>query len=326
MRFLETASPLWLIPAAAFFMLLLAGRIRRARYLKMMSGKESPSGFPYSPLFMAFAFMFLVLAMMRPVSNPRLKEVEQTGRNLVFVVDVSRSMLAGDLAPNRLERAKYDILNSLDSLSGNRVALVAFAGVPVLKCPLTLDYVYFSQAVTDLNTYSVGRGGTNLGDAVRVVMDNLFDPDDRQSMDIILITDGEDQDSFPVESASRAGREGIRIVTIGLGNQEQGSPVPSDEGEVLTYDSEPVYSKADMDTLTRMAAASRDGWVVSVESGRLPMASILGTLAVKGENRSTGKTREFLDDEHYRWPLVPALIFLLFAMASENTSLFRRRR
>ena len=205
----------------------------------MMSGKESPSGFPYSPLFMAFAFMFLVLAMMRPVSNPRLKEVEQTGRNLVFVVDVSRSMLAGDLAPNRLERAKYDILNSLDSLSGNRVALVAFAGVPVLKCPLTLDYVYFSQAVTDLLTPIPSEGAVQIWVMpVRVVMDNLFDPDDRQSMDIILITDGEDQDSFPVESASRAGREGIRIVTIGLGNQEQGSPVPSDEGEVLTYDSE----------------------------------------------------------------------------------------
>ncbi|MDC7242287.1 MAG: VWA domain-containing protein [Spirochaetales bacterium] len=326
MRFLENAAPLWLIPAAGFLLLILIGRIRRARYLKHMSGREETAGFPYSLLFMAFTFFFLILALMRPVSNPRLKEVEQTGRNLVFVFDVSRSMLAEDLAPNRLERAKFDILNSLDDLGGNRVALVAFAGVPVLKCPLTLDYVYFSQAVSDLNIYSVGRGGTNLGDAVRMVMDDLFDPDDRQTMDIILITDGEDQESFPVESAARAGREGIRIVTVGLGDQDQGAPVPGGDGELLTYDSEPVYSKADMATLQEMADASRDGWAVSVESGRLPMASILRQLALKGESQSTGTTNEFSYDEHYRWALVPALVFLILAMAAENTSLFRRKR
>jgi Ca-activated chloride channel homolog len=333
MSFLDTDALLWAIPSLLFPILFILGRIRRRRYRILMSGNRTGSrngefsSFPYSLLFMIFTFIFLILAILRPVSNPRLKDVEQSGRNLVFVIDVSRSMLAEDLAPNRLERARYDILNSMDALSGNRVALVAFAGSPVLKCPLTLDYSYFSQALSDLGINSVSRGGTNLGDAVRIVIDDLFDPEDRQAMDIILITDGEDQDSFPLQSAARAGQEGIRIIALGLGDQESGAAVPSeDETETLSYQNEPVYSRADMETLNEMAAASRDGWAVAVETGRLPVKSILQKLYMKGENKSTGKAEQYIYDEHYRWALIPALLFFTLAILAENTSLFRRKK
>lgn len=332
MSFLDTDALLWILPSLLFPLLFILGRIRRRRYRILMSGNRKgirdgeSSSFPYSLLFMIFTFIFLILALLRPVSNPRLKDVEQSGRNLVFVIDVSRSMLAEDLAPNRLERARYDILNSMDALSGNRVALVAFAGSPVLKCPLTLDYSYFSQSLSDLGINSVSRGGTNLGDAVRIVIDDLFDPEDRQAMDIILITDGEDQDSFPLQSAARAGQEGIRIIALGLGDQESGAAVPSeDETETLSYQNELVYSKADMKTLNEMAAASRDGWAVAVETGRLPVESILQKLYMKGENKSTGKAEQYIYDEHYRWALIPALLFFILAILAENTTLFRRK-
>ncbi|MBF9018429.1 MULTISPECIES: VWA domain-containing protein [unclassified Oceanispirochaeta] len=331
MSFFDTEALLWAIPSLLFPLFFIIGRIRRRRYRIFMSGNGYGRGsggsisFPFSLFFMILSICFLILAMLRPVSNPRLKDVEQSGRNLVFVIDVSRSMLAEDLAPNRLERARYDILNSMDALSGNRVALVAFAGSPVLKCPLTLDYTYFSQALSDLGLNSVSRGGTNLGDAVRIVIDELFDPEDRQAMDIILITDGEDQDSFPVQSAARAGQEGIRIIALGLGNQESGAAVPGeDESETLSYQNEPVYSRADMKTLEEMAAASRDGWAVAVESGRLPVPAILQKLYMKGENKNTGKAEQYVYDEHYRWALIPALLFFILALLSENTVLFRR--
>lgn len=331
MSFFDTEALLWAIPSLLFPLFFIIGRIRRRRYRILMSGNGYGRGaggsisFPFSLFFMILSICFLILAILRPVSNPRLKDVEQSGRNLVFVIDVSRSMLAEDLAPNRLERARFDILNSMDALSGNRVALVAFAGSPVLKCPLTLDYTYFSQALSDLGLNSVSRGGTNLGDAVRIVIDDLFDPEDRQAMDIILITDGEDQDSFPVQSAARAGQEGIRIIALGLGNQESGAAVPGeDESETLSYQNEPVYSRADMKTLEDMAAASRDGWAVAVESGRLPIPTILQKLYMKGENKNTGKAEQYVYDEHYRWALIPALLFLILALLSENTVLFRR--
>ncbi|MDC7233104.1 MAG: VWA domain-containing protein [Spirochaetales bacterium] len=326
MSFLNPGALLWGLPAIVILALYLTGKIRGRRYTVLMRGKSASrrGGSLRSvlvPVFLSFSFLFLIVAVMRPVSNPRLKSVEQSGRNLVFVVDVSRSMLAEDLVPNRLERAKYDILNSIQSLSGNRVALVAFAGNPVLKCPLTLDYSYFSQAVSDLGPASVSRGGTNLGDAVRIVMDDLFDPEDRQSMDIILITDGEDQESFPLQSAARAGQAGVRIIALGLGNQKDGAAVPDEEG-TLEYQNEPVYSRADMDTLNKMAAASRDGWAVAVESGRLPLDSLLFRLNRKGENTSTGTADQYLYDEHYRWALLPGVLFFLLYLLAENTAFF----
>jgi Ca-activated chloride channel family protein len=327
MSFLRPAALVALLLIPLYLMLYTHGRQKKRNYLLLMSGKYITRAKPGIPLLMMAALGLITLGLMRPVSNPRMKTVEQKGRNIVFVIDVSRSMLAQDLVPNRLERARYDILNSLGSLSGHRVALVAFAGTPILKCPLTLDTFYFSQALSELGTHSVSRGGTNLGDAVRTVIDDLFDSKDRESMDILLITDGEDQDSFPLESASRAGQEGIRIISIGLGSSDRGAPVPSDREDTgpLMYENQPVYSKADMQTLTAMANASDGGWSVAVEDGKIPIQSILNRLDRTGAQRNTGSVEKFIYDEHYRWFLIPGLFCLILAFLMETTNLFRRK-
>ena len=309
-----------------FLLMLIIASIRQNRYLLYMTGRNRRIGPNGGQLLLLLSLILLVPALMRPVSNPRLISREQKGRNLVFLVDVSRSMLAGDLIPNRLERARYDILNSLDVLQGNRVALVAFAGKPVLKCPLTKDYAYFRAVLEDLDVNSVSRGGTNLGDAVRVVLDDLFDPSDLSAMDIILITDGEDQDSFPLESAGRAGREGIRLITIGLGDDKAGSVLPSEEGkELMTYDNETVLSRADLETLRAMSRASAGGWTVAVSEGRIPLERIIGRINRSGEQKSTGKEKRYEYDEHYRWFLIPSLLLFCAALLSE-TGFFVRRR
>jgi len=325
MTFLYPAMGLLLLLVPLYLVLYLAGLGKRRRNLLVMTGRTMIPGGWITPLPVVISLLLFTVSAMRPVSNPRLKSVEQEGRNIVFVLDVSRSMLAEDLVPNRLERARFDILNSLDSLQGNRVALVAFAGVPVLKCPLTLDYVYFSQALSELNTNSVTRGGTHMGDAVRTVIEDLFDGEDPKSMDIILITDGEDQESYPVESASRAGREGIRIIAVGLGNQEEGAPVPSDEekdNEILMYNDKPVYSRADLKTLQEMADASAGGWAVPVSSGRIPMKTMLQKMMMTAPKDSTGSVDRYEYDEHYRWFLIPGIILLILSFIQENR-LFR---
>jgi Ca-activated chloride channel family protein len=316
-------SALFFIPLYLF--LSFHARRTKRSYLLLMTGKRLKKQLPLGSILMMAGLVLLTLALMRPVSNPRLIEKEQTGRNIVFVIDVSRSMLAQDLIPNRLERARYDILNSLENLSGHRLALVAFAGNPVLKCPLTLDHLYFSQSLSELGTHSVSRGGTNLGDAVRSVIEDLFDQDDRESMDILLITDGEDQDSFPVQSAGRAGQEGIRIITIGLGSPDQGTVVPDEENGTLMYGDEPVYSKADMETLSAMAEASDGGWSVPVEDGKIPIQEILNKLERTGTQKNTGTVEEFIYDEQYRWFLIPGLILIVLSFLIENSGWLRRR-
>ncbi len=317
MMFLNSRGGLWFLLPLIYLVLAAWGRSRQKGYIKTMTGRSSLCLLTSARMLLFLGLCLLVPALMRPVSNPRLKTTEQEGRNIVFVVDVSKSMLAEDLVPNRLERARYDILNSLGDLAGNRVALVAFSGFPVLKCPLTMDYSYFASAVEELGPSSVSRGGTNLGDAVRVVMDNLFDPEDRKAMDIILITDGEDQGSFPVESASRAGKEGVRIIAIGLGDQEAGVSLPTDES---------VISKADMKTLRAMANASRDGWAVEVQRGKVPIGRILQNIRMRGEAAVKGKTGAYSYDEHYRWFLVPGIILIMLSLLWETGILQRRRR
>ena len=105
-----------------------------------------------------FAVIFLVIAMTRPAWNPKPETIERKGRDVVFLLDVSKSMLAEDLYPSRLERAKLAILDCIDRLEGDRIGLVAFAGTAAVKCPLTLDYGFFRMMLKDISTDSITRG------------------------------------------------------------------------------------------------------------------------------------------------------------------------
>jgi Ca-activated chloride channel family protein len=208
------------------------------------------------------------------------EELPRRGIDLMICLDVSRSMLARDVPPNRLERAKQDIRDVVSSLRGDRVGLIAFAGAASLKCPLTIDYGFFRMALDDLTVGSVARGGTNLGDAVRLAAESLDDGGGTvpraarpAGKAILLISDGEDTaESFPVEAASRVFREqGIRVYTVGLGDASQGARVPLEKGEgreergeptgYLEYEGEQVWSRMNPETLRAMALAGGGAYV-----------------------------------------------------------------
>ena len=146
------------LPVLILLFSLLGRRIRFSAYSEM-TGKRQWDSFSSGTVIVLTAVVLIVLAVMRPVSHPEEQEIEMEGRNIVFLVDVSRSMLAEDLIPNRLDRTRFDLQAALSALAGHRVALVAFAGDTVLKCPLTTDYTFFYQAVSDLSTQSVTKGG-----------------------------------------------------------------------------------------------------------------------------------------------------------------------
>jgi Ca-activated chloride channel homolog len=184
------------------------------------------------------ALVLLVLALIslglaRPAWSKRPNPAEVCGRDVVFVLDVSRSMLAEDLAPNRLERAKLLVRDCLEQIGGDRIGLIVFAGTAHVSCPLTLDYEFFRQVLDEVSVQSVARGGTMIGDAVREASRVVFDQDTNSDKDIILITDGEDQGSFPTEAAAHAGARGIRIIAIGLGDDGDRSRIPLKESPRL---------------------------------------------------------------------------------------------
>jgi Ca-activated chloride channel family protein len=237
-----------------------------------------------------FSVLFIVFAATRPAWNPKPETIERRGRDLVFLLDVSRSMLAEDLLPNRLERAKLAIRDCVELLQGDRVALVAFAGTSTVKCPLTLDYGFFQLMLDNISIHSISRGGTMIGDSMRKILTDVFDDQVKEYKDIILITDGEDHDSFPVEAAKKAGDKGIRLIAVGLGNENEGKriPVTTEDGRksFLKYKGQEVWSKLDADMLRKMVNATPGGKYFNVSTGTIDLGSVYMQLVASADKKA----------------------------------------
>jgi len=266
-------------------------------------------------LFFAAAAL-AIIALARPAWNPEPQTVHREGRDVVFIVDVSRSMLAEDLAPNRLERAKLAIRDCLEGLNGDRVGLIAFAGSSVVKCPLTLDYGFFRMMLEQIGPNDISRGGTLIGDALRKALTEVFDDQEREFRDIILITDGDDQESFPVEAAQQAGEAGIRIIAIGLGDETQGQRIPiTDENgrkTFLKYQGEEVWTKLDAATLREVAAATPGGKYLNVATGTFDLNAIYQEFVASARKKALEDTQILIFEEKFQVFL--GLAFLLLCL------------
>jgi Ca-activated chloride channel homolog len=215
-------------------------------------------------LVISVAVVFLIVACARPRFGVFFEEVSGRGVDLFVVLDVSRSMLAEDVAPNRLDRAKSDIIDLLQKLEGDRVGLIAFAGAPVELVPLTTDHGFLRMVLDDIDPDSAPRGGSLIGDAIRKAMASMEDRRDRDQV-IVLITDGEDHDSFPAEAARQAAERNIRIISVGLGDTGEGARIPKrgDDGSLIftKHEGQEVWSKMDETLLKEIALATSGAYV-----------------------------------------------------------------
>ena len=176
------------------------------------------------------------------------------GSDLYVLIDVSRSMLAEDVPPSRLGRAKADVAALVNRLEGERVGLIAFAGQAVVKCPLTVDYDAFRRSLDELDPDSAPRGGTAIGDAIRKALEVFQARADRDQA-ILLITDGDDQQSYPLEAAAVAAERHVTIFTVGLGDADHGARIPqgAEAKSYLEYQGHQVWSKLDGSLLKEIA-------------------------------------------------------------------------
>ncbi len=206
----------------------------------------------------------LIVAAARPRFGVYFEQISARGVDLFVLLDVSRSMLAEDVAPNRLERAKSDIRDLLRKLPGDRVGLIAFAGAPAVIVPLTSDQGFFLGALEGVHTDSAPRGGSLIGDAIRKAIESLDATRDRDQV-IVLITDGEDQDSFPQEAAEQAAEREIKIFTVGLGDPQEGRRIPVRDaaGSVryLKHEGQEVWSRMDERLLKEIALKTSGAYV-----------------------------------------------------------------
>ena len=262
------------------------------------------------------AFVSIVLALTQPKWNPRPQALRRQGRDVCILLDTSKSMLAEDLRPNRLEQAKLAIGDLLSRLQGDRIAIVTFAGNAAVKCPLTQDYAFVRMALADISATSNARGGTMIGDAIRAATAEVFDRTSRQFKDIILITDGEDHGSFPEQAAEKAAEEGIRVIAVGLGNEDEGAriPVASAAGsrDFLKYQGQEIWSKLDGDMLRRIAFATEGGKYILVRPGTtLDLGQIYDDLIAAAERRELESVTMTAYDEKFQVFLALAAAILI---------------
>jgi Ca-activated chloride channel family protein len=261
------------------------------------------------------AALVLVLALAGPQYGYQWQTVTRHGVDLIIALDCSRSMLAQDIQPTRLSRAKREIVDLLAMLQGDRVGLVAFSGTAFLQCPLTIDYSAFDLFLNVLAPEYLPLGGTDLTAAVQTSL-SAFDPQSTADKAIIVITDGEDTGRGDPEAAAQAAHKaGVKLFCIGVGSAD-GVPVPTGGGGFQKDDKgQIVMSRLDEARLTRMAVTTGGTYVRSV-AGDLDLEAIYrkhirGEMA--GVTEEGGRRQVWAD--RYQWPLGLAILLLMAALA-----------
>ncbi|MEM9158094.1 MAG: VWA domain-containing protein [Verrucomicrobiota bacterium] len=204
-------------------------------------------------------YSLLAVALARPGYDPSRMSTSVAGRDVVFVLDVSRSMLAQDAYPSRLEAAKQGIRDCLEGFSGEQAALVIYAGSSSISCPLTADYEFLSYMLSQTQTRSVDFGGTLLLSAIEKVVDQVLDEKRRGYQDLVILTDGEDFGPEMSRVKELTQEKGASLLVVGLGNPEKGATIPVvlDSGEMgrLQHKGEVVYTRLEADSLKELVVA-----------------------------------------------------------------------
>ena len=238
---IEEISWLWLGIIPLLVMLLFIGdRIWKSNIQDNFLSKNalmrlSPniSSFkPYLRIFtILFCLIFLVLAMINPQMGTKMETFKRFGVDIVFAVDVSRSMLAEDIVPNRLEKSKQLVNQIINTLNGDRIGIVAYAGKAFPQLPITTDYSSGKMFLQSMNTDMISSQGTAIDEAIQLAT-NYYDDESKIERILIIISDGEDHNDVSVDMAKIASEKGIIIYTIGVG-KEKGAPIPIKKNGII---------------------------------------------------------------------------------------------
>jgi len=223
------------------------------------------------------AFGIMVLGLARPQFGTKLSEVKRKGIEMIIALDVSNSMMAEDILPNRLENAKRAISKLVDRLENDKIGLIVFAGDAYIQMPVTTDYQAAKLFLNSINTQIVPKQGTAIGSAIHLAM-RSFTPNSEKSRAIIIITDGENHEEDALAAAKEAAEAGIIIHTIGIGSP-QGVPIPMTSGNGqkdyrTDYEGNVIISKLNEDLLRQVAEAG-GGIYVRATASQTGLTTIL---------------------------------------------------
>jgi len=311
---------LYWLPLAIPLMWGLGALLRRRRLaleqlvapamLPVLAPHWNPARASIRLLLRMLALTLLVVALARPQWGFHWEEVRRQGLDLMVVLDTSRSMMASDIKPSRLQQAKWGVRDLLRNLRGDRVGLVPFAGSSLLQCPLTIDYAAFTMTLDDLYSGIIPRGGTAIEQALRQAIES-FPADGTADRVILLITDGEDHEGDPLDLIPALKEKNIRVYTIGIGTLE-GEMVPGADGQGAYFkdrQSQIVKTALKEDVLQKLALATGGTYVRSAP-GDTGLARVFNE-SITNLKRSEQESRTAkIFEERFVWAIAAALLLL----------------
>ncbi len=282
--------------------------------------------------FLTIAIVSIIFALADPQFGSKLEKVKRKGAEIIIALDVSNSMLAEDIKPNRLERAKQAISKLIDNMENDRIGLIVFAGDSYIQVPVTSDFSAAKMFLSSINTNIVSKQGTAIGSAIDLAM-NSFTPETEMEKALIVITDGENHEDDAVKAAELANEKGITVHSIGMGSP-QGAPIPLQKGYGQTIfqkdnDGNTVISKLDQGMLQKISSAG-GGIFIRANNTQTGLNKLFERIN-KMEKKEM-EERIYTDFEHrFQYLLAIALFFILLdifiperkAKWSKNFNIFK---
>ena len=314
---------LGLIPLLILFFVYVFRQKRKAlsifgnlALVQRLSGSVSRRRQVWKVILLILAFGFLVLSFARPQLGTKLRTVQREGQDIIIALDVSFSMLAEDIKPNRLEKAKHEISSLIDKLQGDRVGLIAFAGKAFVQCPLTLDYGAAKMFLDVMEPDLIPVPGTALGEAITKAVQSFVEKERKHKV-LILITDGEGHLGKPVEVATAASKEGVIIYCVGIGSA-QGVPIPmtDERGNRIGFkkdrNGDVVMTKLDELTLEKIALET-GGKYYRGSPGEVELKKIYEDISMM-EKKELASQQYAQFEDRFQILIVLALYFLLLEL------------
>jgi Ca-activated chloride channel homolog len=231
--------------------------------------KLSPEKSVFKPalkiIIVLLGLTFLIIALVNPKMGTKVEKVKRQGIDIVFAVDVSKSMLAEDVAPNRLEKSKQLVSQLINQLGSDRIGIVAYSGSAFPVLPMTSDYGVAKMFLQSMNPGMISSQGTSIDQAIDLASTKFFDKKDKTNKLLILISDGEDHSDSYQDAVENATKIGVKIITVGVGT-EKGGPIPLKRNGILEgyqkdKDDQTVITKRDATILTAIAKGSKGGYI-----------------------------------------------------------------
>ncbi len=322
---MDFAQPLWILAGIFACLALFAfslykerrrqealQRFAAAQLLSRLTGNISTAARRVKTTLLLLAVLSCFVALARPQVGYQWTEVHRRGIDLLFAIDTSKSMLAQDIKPNRLQRATLAILDFVRQLQGDRVGLLPFAGTAYLMCPLTIDYDAFAHSLAAVSVKLLPQGGTNLGAAIDKALETLSSGSNHKIL--IILTDGEDLSGEAVRAAERAAKEGLTIYTVGVGSSAgELVPLPDGKGFVKDGSGNYVTSRLDSETLTKISEKSGGLYVPLGPAGEGLETIYHEKLALIPKD-DLMERRQKVPIERFYWPLALALALLVIEL------------